>query len=218
MFDWLFRKSSFYRYQDSYAFNDQALAIAIKEAIIARSDLDETVLLLAHFPERLSELQATLEGFELPFVIGTKQLNESELLKIRQEAPGQPILTLSGMLYRAEQKTIRKEEPCVAMMVAERHPLPHHDDELKLWGQSLPFPVQLGYFLSLDDPVVSYAINDQVKQLLSQFGMGENELVTSNLVSRRVDRVLRRLAKNGVGEVACESSTEWMKANFPDSL
>ena len=217
MFDWLFRKSSFYRYQDSYAFNSQAVAIAIKEAITARLDLDETVLLLAHFPQRLSELQATLEELELPFVIGTKRLDEAEILKIRKEAPGQPILTLAGMLCRADQKPIRKEEPCVAVMVAERHPLPRYDDELKLWGQSLPFPVQLGYFLSLDDPVVSYAINDQVKQLLSQFGMGENELVTSNLVSRRVDRVLRRLAKNGVGDATCESSTEWMKANFPDS-
>ena len=79
MFDWLFRKSSFYRYQDSYAFNSQAVAIAIKEAIRARIDLDETVLLLAHFPQRLSELQATLEELELPFVIGTKPVSYTHL-------------------------------------------------------------------------------------------------------------------------------------------
>ena len=138
MFDWLFRKSSFYRYQDSYAFNSQAVAIAIKEAITARIDLDETVLLLAHFPQRLSELQATLEELELPFVIGTKQLDEAEILKIRSEAPGQPILTLAGMLCRADQKPIRKEEPCVAVMVAERHPLPRYDDAVSYTHLTLP--------------------------------------------------------------------------------
>lgn len=217
MFNWLFRKSSFYRFQDSYAFHSQAVANAIKNAIDARMDLDETVVLLAHFPERLNELEAMLDRLELPFVIGTEPLDDSELLRIRGESSGRVILTMAGMLSRTDQKPIRKDEPRVAVMVAERHPLPRYDQEIKLWSQWLPCPVQLGYFLSLDDPVVSFVIDDKVKQLLSHFGMGENELVTSNLVSRRVDRVLNRMAKNVFNEVACQSSAEWMGVNFPDS-
>ena len=217
MFNRLFRKSSFYRFQDSYAFNSQAVANAIKEAIQARVDQDETVLLLAHFPERLNELEEMLDQFEIPFVIGAERLDDPELLRIRSKSPGRVILTMAGMLSRADQKPLRKDEPSVAVMVAERHPLPRYDQEIKLWSQWLPFPVQLGYFLSLEDPVVSYAIDDQVKLLLSHFGMGQNELVTSNIVSRRIDRVLNRRAKSVFNEVACQSSTEWMAANFPDS-
>jgi len=214
MLDWLFRKSNFYRFQDSYGFNSQAVASAIQNAITSRIDLDEMVLVLVHFPQRLIELQKMLDETEIPFVIGIERLDEAGIANARKKYRGQVILTGAGMLEHTDQKPLRKGEPSVAVIVAERHPMPKYDESITCWSKWLPYPVQLGYFLSLDDPVVSYAINDQVKQLLSQFGMGENELVTSNLVSRRVDRALKRSSKSVVQEVTCESSADWLEANY----
>lgn len=214
MLDWLFRKSNFYRFQDSFGFSAAAVSTAIQDAIRARMEVNETVLLLAHFPDRLSDLEKMLDQANIPFEIGTKQLDEVAIANLREEVPNHVILTMAEMLNRSGQKPLRKNEPSVAVMIAERHPMPKYDQAIVDWSQWLPFPVQLGYFMSLDDPVVSYAINDQVKVLLSQFGMGENELVTSNLVSRRIERVLKRMAKNVVREVTQDSAAEWLEANY----
>ena len=67
MLDWLFRKSNFYRFQDSFGFSAAAVSTAIQDAIRARMEVNETVLLLAHFPDRLSDLEKMLDQANIPF-------------------------------------------------------------------------------------------------------------------------------------------------------
>ena len=58
----------------------------------------------------------------------------------------------------SSNKPIQKT-PEIAIMVAERHPLDHHDREIEKFARQIPWPVELGYFLAMDDEIMNHFVN-----------------------------------------------------------
>lgn len=213
MFEWLFRKSTFHRFQDSYALTSDAMFAGLLEAMRVRLEKGDVVFIIAHFPDSFTELQKQLEHLELPFSIVTESLNAEVIKRLSERLPNRVHLTLAQMLT-SDSPLAKQQQPDVAMMVCERHPMPRYDKLVVDWCHQLTYPVQLGYFLSFDDPVMKSVVTDQVKMLLEQFGWGENELITSSMVSRRLDKVLKRHAAKVVDEQPASSCAEWLKINY----
>jgi hypothetical protein len=53
--------------------------------------------------------------------------------------------------------------------------------------------VRLGYLLSLQDPVIRYCIHPTAIEVLKQLGLRDQQLVTSEMVSRILEKHLQRL-------------------------
>jgi hypothetical protein len=214
MFKWLFRKSSFHRFQDSYALRHEAMLDGMFKALQTRLDSGDCVFLLVHFSETFTHLQESLETSELPFVIITLPIDSGQVKKLAEQHQGQVLVTMTQMLRHDTLPSEKLESPDVAVVVCERHPMPEYDDSITEWCRQLVFPVQLGYFLSLEDPVVNHVVPDQVKTMLEQFGLGENELITSAMVSKRLNSVLKRKAAKVTDEVQADSPAAWLQKNY----
>ena len=90
------------------------------------------------------------------------------------------------------QDQTRHSDQMVALMVLERHGDIRRDDSIESFCRSAPMPIELGYFLSLDDPLVKEVVSPTSRLVLEQMGLEEHELITSNLITRRLDKSLRR--------------------------
>lgn len=185
----------------------------LQHAIEVRVAKGEAVFLVTHFPDTFTNLQDELEKLEVEFSILADPIDEAVVTKISESSPNRVHLTIAQMLS-VQPTTGKKQQPQVAMMVCERHPMPFYDESIVEWCRQLMYPVELGYFLSFDDPVLKFVVNEQVKLLLEQFGWGENELITSNMVSRRLDKVLKRLAAKVANEEPAPSAAEWLELNY----
>lgn len=182
-------------------------------AMDARLAKGEVVFFIAHFPDTFTKLQEQLEQKKCPFSIVSESLSAEVVKRLSEQEAGRVHLTLAQMLT-TDTASVKQQDPQVAMMVCERHPMPAYDKLIADWCHQLMYPVELGYFLSFDDPVLRFVVTDQVKMLLEQFGWGENELITSNMVSRRLDKVLKRNAAKIVNEQQANSCSEWLELNY----
>lgn len=188
--------------------------VGMMNALEARIEKGESVFLLSHFPDTFSQIERRLERSSLEFTIISGRVDSAQVLELTRKQPGRLFLTMAQMLKLDRYPLPKREQPSLAVAMCQRHPMPSYDSKVAHWCRESVFPTQLGYFLSLEDPVVDHVVNDQVKLLLRQFGLGENELITSSMVSRRLDSVLKRKAAKVESEVDADSVLDWLKLNY----
>jgi len=223
-FDWLNQPRSLTQFEDHYALTRDSLMAALQKPISDCVDRHDLVLLVAHFPDCFTQMESQLEAWGLNFEVIVDRVNQDW---INTAGFGQQynhvFLTLSGMLdchdEPAAKKTARgmqgEGEQPVSMMVLERHPQMGRDNQIESFAKSIANPVRLGYFISLEDSVVTKLINPQLVLLMQQMGLTDQELVTSNMLTRRLKKVLSRQTLAGK-ELAAESASEWYELNAPD--
>ena len=98
-------------------------------------------------------------------------------------------------------------------MVAERHPLEIHDQRIENFGRRLRRPVEIGYFLALDDEIINQFISPGMIHLLRQLGLREQELITSHMVTRKLNQATRKLNKQILQEQPADSAADWFQLN-----
>lgn len=180
----------------------------------------QQVLVLTCFPATFLELQSALNQRQVEYDILAERVSEDGLLARVREADDSPLLTMSQMLQPAGP--VSSGPPAsgrpLALIVVERHPLPRYHEALQQFARNLNHPIAIGYILSFDDPVVRFYLGDNFIELLKQLGMGNNDLVSSTMTRRALDRAIKRRAGQISGAKAAESAEEWLALNFsPDS-
>lgn len=217
LFDWLKKTPNFTHFADHYALNRESLFAALKTPIQDCLKRSELVLLLAHFPECFSEMVACLEAWNFDYEviahpIGSKWLSANS-------RTGKIYLSLAEMLEPfqtdVQKSRLLKEEALqtISILVLERHPVLAKDQLLASRAKRISNPVRLGYFLSLEDPVLTQLIHQQLLVLLTQMGLTDQELITSSMISGRLKKVLARqpVIEN---EQPADSAAEWYALNF----
>jgi len=217
MLDSLFGKSRFRRFDDSYALTRPSLFLSLRDSIDQRSGPDQAIFLVAHFPAVFTELQDALEAWNLPYDIITQVVNEQWLESLPAEDRPPIFLTMAAML-EPDMPAVKTFHPSlsVALMILERHPLEHHDRRIESFARQLPCPVEMGYFLAMDDEIMKQFINQDMILLLKQLGLRDNDLVTSHMVTRRLNRATKKLSKQVKQEQPALSAREWFRLNLPD--
>ena len=223
-FDWLNQPRSFTQFEDHYALTRDSLFGALKKPINDCVEQHDLVLLVAHFPECFTQIESQLEAWDLDFEVVVNRIDQDWVSTVNKgQQYNHVFLTLAGMLVYNDDPEARKKARAiqgervqpVSMMVLERHPQIGRDSRVAAFAKSIANPVRLGYFLSLEDSVVTKLINPQLVQLMQQMGLTDQELVTSNMLTRRLKRVLSRQVFTGV-EAPAESASEWYELNAPD--
>ncbi len=216
MLDWLFNKPGYRRFDDSYALTRHSLQDALRCSIEQRSGPNQVVFLVAHFPDIFCELQEALDVWNIPYDVIRKMINRRWMEQILPDKQPPVFLTMAEM-FEPEMSSIEPihKTPEIAIMVAERHPLDHHDREIEKFARQIPWPVELGYFLAMDDEIMNHFVNPDLILLLKQLGLREHELISSHMVTRRLNQATKKMSRNVEREQQADSAQEWFRLNHP---
>lgn len=219
--DWMKIRGDYDRYPDSYALTDEGVKKHLLEAIRFRKTIDRGIVLITHFPATFERVQQILEDAELCPEIAPLKFGPDFLLNLL-ESPTQgspPVLLALAQTF--DESSLDRPLPSrrdlkVSFMVLERHPCLAEDRRLDQIARVWPFSVRLGYLLSLQDPVIRYCIHPMAIEVLKQLGLRDQQLVTSELVSRRLEKVLQRInlpasQTSSSRPLTEDSAEEWLK-------
>lgn len=220
--------SSIEVYSDHYAKSRERLRTAVFSAIEKQLQIDDFVLFVVHFPETFLQWQDELlaAGFEpeilkppvhaISLPLQELSTNESNDLRSKSSARrGQLGLALSEMLDGERPRMAIEKRRTISIISVQKHPLARHDHRVLSFARSLPFRVRLGYFLSLDDPLIAPFLGEWTELLLEQWGFREANLITSDLVSRRLNRARQRMDSQVKLESLADRPIDWLQANGP---
>jgi len=176
----------------------QAKLNAIRQAVAHRLDQQTgpvAIILVAHFPDCLAELQQLVE----------------------QVGPSDSITVASARALKREMASTASFDASliVDMLVAERHPVPSHDEAVLNFAQSLPCQCRLVHHLSLEDPVVRAIAGEWVDTILKKLGMAEDEAIESKMVARRIRAAQEKLGSRCLTDYPADSAQEWLERNCP---
>jgi hypothetical protein len=211
---WLFSKPKFNRYEDSFAMTRESLYQRLYAAVLEQQHNGQQVWIVAHFADTFWEVQNCLAQWQLDYEIVNQRLSSDAALQLVSQKQDQVQLVLAELLsptdsvHRPSGSAIS-----IAIIVVERHPWIVHDRQLEAFVRALPCPVRYGYYLSIDDVLVRRVVNETVVQVLKQLGMKDHELITSNLVTRRLEKVLTRDASSYSNPQRADSAAEWYELN-----
>lgn len=212
-----FRRTSQVRLcSDTYSLTSTGKIDGIVDAVRKREGKDRLLLVVSHFPKTFFQVQDAFNREEVPYEILEESTTGDLVEHWRQEANhGRVMLALARFL-----KLDLAEEPNYSRLLfsvisCERHPLARHDRDLREFCGQLNCPTRLGYFVSLQDPVVKPLVGDWTELVLRQMGLRDHELVTSHLVSRRLESGFRKLERRVVEEQLADSPEEWIRLNAP---
>ncbi len=102
------------------------------------------------------------------------------------------------------------------ILVAERHPLPAHDDRIVQFAEELPCRCQIAFHVSLEDPLMKMFAGEWVENLLRKLGMDENDAIESQMVARRIHAAQKKIADEAFGDSEARSAAGWLEANVPN--
>ena len=122
--------------------------------------------------DTFTEVQDQLEQWGLEYEIVSSKLSANELDRLSPSSESSSVglkLILADLIPEPTSlgaSLPNETEAQVAMIVLERHPQIKHDQRLEAFARSLPWKVEFGYFLALDDAVIEFSIDDQVVEIL----------------------------------------------------
>ena len=184
----------------------------LRKAIENSGNQSKSIWLVAHFPSKFQDLQDQLESWKTDYDVITTPIRMDRLLDSDLMDRGSIKLVLSNLI---PQKSVNSIEPDLnqklALILVDRHPCLSHDERIVNFAKNVPCKSELGYYLALDDPVLKLAVNQTTIQLLEQMGLGENDLISSTMVSRRIDTVLKRLSFRGSEDAYADSAQQWLE-------
>ena len=101
-------------------------------------------------------------------------------------------------------------------MVVERHPWMPRDADLCKYFKTLTsagLSVELGYFLSFEDPVVASVLSETTIEVLNQLGLASHSLINSTTLTRRIERQLKRQQALYRNETETDNVQLWIESN-----
>ena len=181
-------------------------------------------LVLCHFPSTFQEILQTFDTQNIEYdIVETWQADTSPRREDESAGGANVQLTLCQALSGdneeatdAPQRWRQTRFPWqqLFMIVTERHPLASYDQALEQFVRSLPNSVTLGYLLSLEDPLLRRVVSQESIQLLQQIGLEHNDLISSQMIHRYLNRFQKNLARQMMDEQMADSLEEWLEKNM----
>jgi hypothetical protein len=152
------------------------------------------VLLVAHFPDVLAELERIAEeGGAVPVLaVLARDLSPQMVAGLDLDATA-----------------------TIDIVLGERHPVRSYDDRLVDFAAACPCRCRLSHHLSLDDALMEAFGGDWLKEVLERLGMTDDEAIESSVVARRIEAAQRQLGDARMSDAEAGSAAEWMEKNRP---
>ena len=211
--------SSVKTYADTFCFNRNCLNEILCDFAKQHIATEQPLLLLAHFPETMETLQKKLESQEIPFDIQSHPFQAQDLNTWVADQKPLVILTLREMLDQIPlfsnenaKKRVKKTQR-FSILIAERHPHREFDDVVLNAAKRLESRVKVGFFVSLDDPILTPLDNEWTRTIFEYAGVTEENSVGNHMLSGRVKRLQKRYLATHPTQHPAFSSAEYLKIN-----
>jgi preprotein translocase subunit SecA len=190
----------------------RALSRELKEHFFGAQPL----MLLAHFPTTLTEMAEQLARQGVPHQVAARQISTKEVNSLADR--GTERLTQLGLVKQLQtdpfaRQEVENEEGAIQILVAERHFLRKHDEEITDFARSLTRRSQITYHLSLEDPLMKIFAGEWVRGLLQRLGMDEGSPIESSMVARRIRDAQEKFARQADHGSHASSAEEWLQSN-----
>lgn len=190
--------------------------LGLRSAIEERLKLGQNILLVTHFAQSFEELQDQLDQWSMEYQIGPAKIAPFHLPELLGTGKRSVLMSLSNQLVREDVSSdANRSDKTTCVVVIERHPNGKSDHRLESFCREIPGFVEFGYFMSFEDSLISTNINESALRIIDLFGLGENEMITSNMISRRLRSLLAKNAKLIVTDYPADSFEEWISLNPP---
>ncbi len=208
--------SKFRKHADTFALTRSVVNEQLKQWVQSCVQRKQHVLLLAHFPATIEQIERSLDEADIQYEIIARQILADQFNAAIAQSDPIVWLTLPDVLIDSIQpRELNSQDSSLAVIVTERHPLVERDQRIERFARSLRGRIELGYFLSLEDPVIRQVVNPRSIELLKQLGLGQNDLISSHMTSRIVERMLRRISEQVSNEQPADSPEQWFELNLP---
>lgn len=94
------------------------------------------------------------------------------------------------------RRSINPADFTIGVLVAERHRLRAHDNQVRNFCRALQPRCRLGFFVALDDSLLAGKVDPAMQQLLEHYGMQADEPLQSLLLERLVRRSQRNALRS----------------------
>jgi len=173
------------------------------------------VLVVAHFPETLREVQEALAAVRLPGEIAQGPVTAADYLhRRRTDGTPLPFFALTSQLRPAEA-TGEAEGDRLKVLVAERHFLRSHDGDVRQFAEGIGRPTVVLFFVALDEPLMKEIAGEWIGDVLRRLGMQETEAIESKMVQRRVRAAQAKYTSKARGDEPADSAEAWLERNGP---
>jgi preprotein translocase subunit SecA len=161
----------------------------LEKELRERMSRDRLVIVMAHFPDRMTELEDMLQRSSIAYrsitasLIGQNidqhfdRMDQATVLLARSD-------TIPDTL--PPEADHRDPQRSISILFRERHPLRRADQRVAGFVASLPCAARLCFFDALDDELVTAFAGDWVRLFLEQSGMKEEDRIESPMVARRI--------------------------------
>ena len=200
------------QHSDAFALTRKALWHSIAKSIKLQQSEGKSIWLVAHFHETFTECQSMLESNGIDYIVETVPVSPSWFETHARNAGHLVHLWLADLatpILRTENDDLTELPFRIAMMVAERHPFGPRDEKLIACARSLPATVEVGYFLAMEDELVKRLIPDQLIELMKTMGLQEQDLISSSIITKRLQKFIRRGSETADVAGDAESAKQW---------
>lgn len=226
----LLKPLSFQRHPDSFATTRDTLYEKLLEVVQrlihhqqrpqerskkqSSQEMGSTVFIAAHFPSEFFRVQNELQKHGLEYEIITRPLDSQWFVDNADLGPHVIYLTLVELLTETTFTENLVFSSTLNLIVVDRHPEPFRDAALEQFARDFPATTRMGYFLALEDRVLNSVINETTLTVLKQMGIEDQGLVSSSIISKRINKVLAREQKRrtAVG-TPTDSPEDWFSTN-----
>ena len=203
---------------DAYATTREKLWQGVQEATANQLHLARSVWLVAHFPDTFALMQEQVNQWGLEYSIASQSITIESLTGPNQNliSPGSVHLVLADFV---PPETVINSESLtgnVAAMIVERHPRTARDTTLHDYFKSISatgLGVEVGYFMSFEDPLVAAVLSETTVQVLNQLGLQSHGLINSMALTRRLERQLQKQQAKYVSNIDTENVQQWLELN-----
>jgi hypothetical protein len=191
---------------------------AVVESAQRRVAAGDIVLLVAHFPHAFTRILDAVTDCALSCEVLTSRVRPHDLIHRHADLNGHAtmVATLACMLDPQRQPMMaRRPGARISVVSVDRYPVAAPDRRLEQFLRSGDWSAYLGYFLAMEDDVLSRAVGPKTSDLLRILGLGDDDLFSSHLVNRRLERAIRRWTAQVPHERPAESAHDWFAFNLP---
>jgi preprotein translocase subunit SecA len=216
--DWLRGKTAALQISDdSVWLTTEAKLLGVCNAVSKNLDAGRSVLVVAHFPATLAILAEEMHKQNTKSVSLSEVTTKALSAHLRNEP--HVMSALAASLVPDSFPVLSDDapgEPKLAIIAAERHFVRARDDHVVAFAEGLSIPCQLGFHLSLEDPLLRKLGLEWTAGALRGLGMTEANAVQSRGLSRGIKGAQAKLLEFTTGEQPARSAEEWLRLNSTD--
>jgi len=215
---WFGRRSPLICEPDRVWLTRSAALAGLYRDVAGRLDRDALVLVGAHFPATLGQVQTTVESGGLEYDLLAEPLCGAGLARRIASGGARLLLVPAAALPAGEPPAAEMDRSrSVSILMAERHPLRSHDRQIEEFAAALPHPTHLGFYVALDDALMKGFAGEWVEGVLRVLGMNENDAISARGVTRAVKKAQAKLQERVFSDRPADSADEWYRLNVPDA-